>query len=301
MRTYLLLFILLSASCRKDPAPPGQLEHIVSPRQTDAAITTYTQPHYAYVNPSRPQRNKLLLFLPGTGAEPKNYRRILQHAANLGYHAIGLMYPNEPAINLLCAGSGDVSSHSRARLEIIDGMDRHPGIAVNAANSIIQRFVKLIIHLQRQYPGENWDQYIAGGAPVWEKLLFAGHSQGAGHAGVMGKQYAAHRVILFSGMDYLSDGQVPDWVDNTLRKERYFALHHEQDELLDIAMVKRGWLSLGMGAAVDAAGQYNGAQAISTGFAPALVLPGRYHNATAVDVYLPANGRLDAAWDYLLQ
>lgn len=304
MKTLLIGLTLLAAGCNKQPAKPADgalTEHIVLPQQTDAALNTYNEPHYAYVHPQQTPRNRLLVFLPGTGAEPKNYRLFVQRAAAMGYHAIGLMYPNEPAINQLCAGSGDVTSHSRARLEIVDGTDRHPAVQVNAANSILQRLVKLIGYLHRQYPNEQWGQYLSGATPVWERITVAGHSQGAGHAGIMGKHYPVQRVIMFSGMDFLTNGQIPDWVNNTSGKEKYFALHHEQDELLDIAMVKKGWLSLGMGAPVDASGPLNQAKAITTTLAPGVNLAGKYHNATVVDVFLPKNGALDAAWNYLLQ
>ncbi len=304
MKTYLISIVLMATSCGKQPAQPADpvlVEHIVTPRQTDASLNTYNEPHYAYVHPQKTPRNRLLVFLPGTGAEPKNYRLLVQRAASMGYHAIGLMYPNEPAVNQLCAASGDVTSHSRARLEIIDGTDRHPGVQVNAANSIIQRLAKLIGYLHQQYPSEQWGQYLSGAMPVWERITVSGHSQGAGHAGVIGKHYPVQRVIMFSGMDFLTNGQIPDWVNNTTGKEKYFALHHEQDELLDITMVKKGWQFLGMGTPVDAAGPFNQVNTITTTLPPGAGFAGRYHNATVVDVFLPKNGGLDAAWNYLLQ
>lgn len=300
----LLLYALLITGCSKSPghpAPPGLREHIVPPSTTHAAINTFNNPHYAFVVPDDKRRNKLLIFLPGTGAEPKNYRKFIQLAAAKGYHAIGLMYPNEPAVNQFCATSGDVTAHSRARLEIIDGTDRHTSVAVNPDNAIIHRLTALLQYLHKAHPDENWGQFLAAGQPAWEKILAAGHSQGAGHAGVMGKHYPLHRVILFSGMDFLTNRQIPDWVQNTTRSGIYYALHHEKDELLDIDVVKSGWAHLAMGAPVSAEQAIaTGARALITQATPALLLPSRFHNMTVVDVFVPVS-ITEKAWVHLLQ
>ncbi|WP_126247125.1 BPSS1187 family protein [Chitinophaga rhizosphaerae] len=296
--------VLLAFGCSK-PAdratPPGLREHIVLPSAANSNINAYNDPNYAYVVPDNIRRNQLLVFLPGTGAEPKNYRKFIRLAAEKGYHAIGLMYPNEPAVNELCAGSADITAHSRARLEIIDGTDRHPGVSVDRTNSIIQRLTDLLHYLDQSFPGENWAQFLNGNQPAWEKILAAGHSQGAGHAGVMGKQYPLRRVILFSGIDYLSNGLIPDWVQNTTRHNIYYALHHEKDELLDISIVKSGWAHLGMAPPVSAdASIPPTAHTLTTTATPALLLPLRFHNMTAVDVFAPAS-IADNAWLHFLQ
>lgn len=300
----LILSAFLVAACSKSPGlptPPGLREYVVLPSATSTAISTYNEPHYAYIIPDDKRRNQLLVFLPGTGAEPKNYRKFIRLAASKGYHAIGLMYPNEPAINQICAGSGDVTSHSRARLEIIDGTDRHAGVNVNTGNSINQRLLSLLQYLHKAHPEENWAQYISSAQPAWEKIVMAGHSQGAGHAAVMGKTYPLHRAILFSGMDFLTNGLIPDWVQNTTRSDRFYALHHEQDELLDIDIVKNGWSHLAMGTPATADQPIAPAsRALTTKAAPAILLPSRFHNMTVVDVYAPAS-ITDNAWVHFLQ
>ncbi|WP_341843502.1 BPSS1187 family protein [Chitinophaga caseinilytica] len=300
----LILCALLSFGCTKPSertTPSGLREHIVPPSTANSNIKTYNDPNYAYVVPDNKRRNQLLLFLPGTGAEPKNYRKFIRLAAEKGYHAIGLMYPNKPAVNELCAGSADITAHSRARLEIIDGTDRHPGVTVDRTHCIIQRLTDLLHYLDKTYPDENWAQFLAGNQPAWEKVLAAGHSQGAGHAGVMGKHYPLRRVILFSGIDFLTDGQIPDWVQNTTRHNIYYALHHEKDELLDINIVKSGWTHLGMTPPVSADSPIPPtAQTLITTATPALLLPLRFHNMTAVDVFAPAS-IADNAWLHFLQ
>ena len=103
----------------------GQTEHMVQPNTADPLSGAPNNNHFIYTNPSVTQKNKLFLFFPGTGAAPFNYREILKHAANLGYHAIGLTYPNSDAINQICLTTTDTTCHSRARLEVFDGIDRH--------------------------------------------------------------------------------------------------------------------------------------------------------------------------------
>jgi len=66
------------------------VEHQVLPSTTDSNINGNNPPHYAYLDNSVNQINKLLLFIPGTNATPWDYRMFQQTAANLGYHSIGL-------------------------------------------------------------------------------------------------------------------------------------------------------------------------------------------------------------------
>ncbi|MGX5817305.1 BPSS1187 family protein [Chitinophaga lutea] len=303
MRTPFLLCLLLcalaAAGCRKDPADASVRITNVRPQETNAQLTTYNDPHLVAYRPSGGQNGRLFLFLPGTGAKSKNYRYILETAALLGYHAIGLSYPNTPAINAICAGSNDVTSHSRARLEIIDGIDRHDGIEVNAPNSITGRTRSLLQWLQQQFPSENWQQFLTADGLAWNRIVVSGHSQGAGHAGVIGKHYDVQRVILFSGMDFLTNGQIPDWVNNTTHSERYFAFHHESDELLSYPMVRAGWEKLGLGAPQHADSKPYAAHAFYTGEAPALKLANQYHNMTVVDVFTPRS-YTEPLWRYFL-
>ena len=77
----------------------SQTQHIVQPNIADPSSGAPNNNHFIYINQTITPKNKLFLFFPGTYAVPYNYREILKHAANLGYHSIGLTYPNSGAIN----------------------------------------------------------------------------------------------------------------------------------------------------------------------------------------------------------
>jgi|GEM_PF-6486373 len=75
MKPILIILILAAGvlSCGKSidtpatitPTPTGKLRTFVLPATTDAAITTYPDSHYVYLNRDAAKLNKLLVFLPG--------------------------------------------------------------------------------------------------------------------------------------------------------------------------------------------------------------------------------------------
>jgi hypothetical protein len=74
--------------------------HRVRPSETDPAITNFDGYQWAYINTNLPSRGQLLVFLPGTFAEPNIYREFLKTAANLGMHSIGLTYVNDQIVDM---------------------------------------------------------------------------------------------------------------------------------------------------------------------------------------------------------
>jgi len=139
------------------------VQYQILPSATDVNINTFTntdQKHIVFLNNSVSKKNQLFIFLPGTGGNPSNIQRIDSLAANLGYHSIGLMYPNEPAIGSLCASNSDIDCYTKTRMEVIDGTDRTTLITVDRANSIENRIIKLLHYLQLQNPAENWSQFL---------------------------------------------------------------------------------------------------------------------------------------------
>ena len=67
----------------------------VKPSDTDPLITTFnTDSNYVYLNTSVPAKNILVVHLPGSYGEPKRATLFGTLAADLGFHSIGLMYPN---------------------------------------------------------------------------------------------------------------------------------------------------------------------------------------------------------------
>ena len=200
------LFFLLIASFKAE----AQLSvHLILPSATDAAITTFTDPgsgqyHISAVNQGVTARNLLFVFLPGTNGAPIGYKRIDSLAADMGYHVIGLMYPNSPSVGSLCDYNSDSTCFDNVRREIVDGIDRSPLVTVDTTNCIEHRLRKLIQYLQLHYPAQNWGQYLDNTNHIkWDKIVISGHSQGGGHAGIIAKYYQVNRVVFFaSPKDY---------------------------------------------------------------------------------------------------
>lgn len=209
-------------------APP--VEHVVAPSMTDPAIGAPTEDHYAYVRPSLPSRGQLMVFFPGSCAPPFYYRWFLREAANDGLHAIGLSHPNCPEVNSTCNAQNpiDADCQEKMRLERLEGVDASPLIDVGPADAIENRLVKLLAWLDAQFPGEGWGQYVDAGAPRWDKLVVAGHSQGAGHAANIGRLHGVARVVMFDWLDFVPGVGVAPWMTKpkATAVEQYFGMYH---------------------------------------------------------------------------
>jgi hypothetical protein len=83
---------------------------MVLPGQTDSRITTFNiDSHYVYYNASVLQKNVLVVHLPGSYGAPKRARLYGTLAADLGFHSIGLTYPNAPTVASFCTFVQDCS------------------------------------------------------------------------------------------------------------------------------------------------------------------------------------------------
>jgi hypothetical protein len=317
------LLALSLFSCKKEDTAeppvvvnlPSLLEQSVSPATTDAAINTFTDNHYVYFKRDITALNKLCVFLPGSGAKPENYKLFVQKAGSMGYHAFGLMYPNPSGIynNGTCETSPDNDCFYKLRLETMRGTDESTLIDVNAANSIINRVKKLIQYLQTQYPTDNWGQYVqSNGDLAWGKIVFAGHSQGAGHSVFMTKFYPIARAVMLSNKDFNTATNLPAaWyaLPNVSAANNVVAFTHSNDEYADQQIV---WNNLGLasfGAIVNTDGAsipYSNTRRL-TSLVPPAQLSGSVvgaHASVAADAYTPkdANGKpvFDKVWEYML-
>lgn len=265
----------------------------VAPRTTDNAIgTTYNLPHYL-ARIASPDKNNLIVFLPGTFRYPGNYKYMLEQMALLGYHVIGLTYWTDPAINPICRITDDITCHSRARRENLTGQDLHPRVNIDPPNSVINRLTKLLQWLGANRAGDGWDQYIQGNSIQWDKIMVTGHSQGASLAGLIGKDYpSVKRVVMWSVIDYMNNGSIPDWIDNTTGSGKYYAFIHPKDEQIPFTAAQIGWSKLGMtqyGAIVDAdcnVSPFNNSHILYTAYTPTTSQVDKYHNGTTLDIYI---------------
>jgi hypothetical protein len=299
------------------PARAVQERIFFTPSATDPAITQFNNNHYAVVDPAVTARGRLVLLLPGTGATPFHYRDFPQNAASLGFHALGLMYPNGDAINQLCAQYAplDPNAAGNARLEVTDGTDRVSFVSVDRTNCIESRLLKALQYLQANYPTRGWGQFYSGDTVLWDKLIVGGHSQGAGMAGMLAKTRRVDRCLMFTDMDWwVAGGRPYNWMSAASRTpvDHWFLLAHERDQYLAFADMQTCATALdvdryGSFARVEtsAVTTFSNRHFLSTDLDPAPAAPSSYHGCPIVDVATPlqADGVTPVfkpVWDYLL-
>lgn len=253
IKTFFALTIILFCW---STAAAQRVSFFVQPQITDSNIDRNLQNHYIAINPPVPAKNQLFLFFPGTGGTPFNYQEINNTAADLGFHAIALNYPNDEAVNQLCgAPNSNLDCYGNIRLEIKDGVDRTTLVAVNRPNSIENRLIKLLIYLREQRPNENWGQFLINDSTVnWTRIVVAGHSQGGGHAGIIGRFHPVPRVIMFAAMDFNGLANAPaNWIarpettPNASTPDKFWGFSHTRDEQVNFTILStRVWPAYGM-------------------------------------------------------
>ncbi len=308
---FIFLLQLGCATKQDEPTVSGTLATFaVWPPATDPSISIiYPTPVFGIVQDSHfvalhrgvSVKNRLFIFLPGTGGVPRNYRGIVTEAAKQGYHAIGLTYQNPIAVGTYCT-SGDANCTGNIRYEMLDGTDRSSLLVVSRANSIENRLIKLIQQLNTQYPQDGWAQFAPGGNINWQVISLAGHSQGGGHAAFIGKVRSLLRVGMFATpADIVTPGNtLPAWfsLSAATPASSYFGFTSTADELNAYSLVSFNWTGLGLGTAATAQsidgnlnGPYAGRWFITSSSIPrnpGLAI-GPQHNLPVVDVNVPLN------------
>ena len=272
-------------------AAVGFTERSFAPSVNSSAMLDNFGSHVADV-PTGGKVNRLFVHLSGSYGRPTNSLLILRQAATEGLHAIGLAYPNVPTVDSLCSDSSDAACHEKVRLEIIDGTDRTPLVSVDRANSIENRLVLALNHLQAQFPAEGWGQYLVNGAPKWDSVMISGHSQGGGHAAMMARDRLMARVCMFaSPKDYSSffkASAVWQSAAHVTPTVRYYGFNHVQDSqaLMLLNWRALGLFSLGAPVSVDSsAPPYAESHQLTTSAAPASA--GEFHGSVVVDRHTP--------------
>jgi hypothetical protein len=286
----------------------------VAPQTTDPNITTNLNNHYVSVNRGVAQKNQLFVFFPGTGGVAFNYLQVNNTAADLGFHAVNLTYPNDEAVNSLCGGANaDLDCYGKVRLEIKDGVDRSNLVSVTRANSIENRLIKLLIYLRNTAPNQDWGQFLLNDNSLnWSKIVVAGHSQGGGHAGIIGRYHSVVRVVMFAAMDFNAATNSPaNWIalpnstPNATAPDKFFGFSHQRDEMVNYTLLStRIWTAFGMnnfGAIVNvdsATPPYSSTHSLTSNLECA-----NFHGCIAADARLVYQNGVPVykpVWEYLL-
>lgn len=218
----------------------GQVEtDYVKPVQTDPNYSS-SEDSSTVSRTTNGQQNKMFLFIGGTNSSSSSdYNALRLHSADLGFDFINLSYPNSvPAASL--ADQDDSLAFDKYRQELCFGTPVSDAVNVDTLNSIYTRTLKLIQYLDATYPSENWGQYLTSPNTIdWSKIIVGGHSQGAGHACYLAKQFLVDRVLMFSGpndySNYFSNSAY--WLrdDGETPANNHFAYLSLNDEIIDFS------------------------------------------------------------------
>ena len=303
-----------SSNNNNDPYANKLNEFIITPSSTNTNVNSYDSPHYVYLDTRVVSKNKLFIFLPGTSGFPSVYTLIAKKAASLGYHTIGLMYPNGSEMYVASGNNPDNTSFGRCRQELFDGTDQSLAISVNADNCIKGRLISLLQYLSNKYPNQNWGQYLINGQVNWSKCIVAGHSQGGGHALYISKKVSLNKAIIFASIDWNAYlGASASWIFDagSTPISKVYSVNSIYDQVFSYANVQTQLNDLGIpGAATsidNTSSPYGNSHRLITAATPAISLLFPDHNIACLDQYIPktvsgsVSPNFDSAWAYLLE
>lgn len=272
--------------------------HAVLPTSTSSCIVANADSHFVAVDPSAQPSGRLFVFLPGSAARARNYRKIAFAAARAGYPAIVLTYVNDLPVGVRCAfGTGDC--YEEVRREIITGVDASSRLTVGPDDAIEGRLVHLLTAMESLDPGSGWSTFHDGTSPRWDRISVAGHSQGGGHSLFLSRETTVFRATAYSSagdLEPLSATPVP-WLDGSWATpaERIGGFISEDDEVVSPSGAIAAWTRIGLDdfggpVSVDEnAAPWAGARMLTTRAPPrnagAVFTP--HHGVTVVDGLTP--------------
>lgn len=290
--------------------------HSFRPSDTTSGIDPqFDDFHEAYKDPNVTPRNKLMVFLPGTGVGPNVYKFFPETAAQNGFHVINLMYVNSFEFIGMAVTNNCDACYFETRMEILTGENLSNYETVDRNNSIEHRLIKALVYLQSNYPSENWTQFLNGSNILWNSVVIVGHSQGAGQAGFIAKQYAVDRAIMFDSGDWYDlENRPATWISTpgATPARQFFGAAHTNDPLFPNPHQLPAWTAFGLtnfGPAIFAEDitdpQFNGSRMLRTAVDPRNNTgETAYHGAMVRDEHVPLNAFdvpiFRSLWEYML-
>jgi hypothetical protein len=296
---------------RAQVAPPPPDETVL-PSQTDPAIQTFDFPQGVW-HARGPARNQLFVLLCGTNGKKPFGLHLSMLASQLGYHVIQPIYTNDAAVDI-CQNDADPDAFSKFRLAIIQGGQRPHKPDVPRVESLENRIIKLLWHLESAHAEGQWGQYLSGEAIDWRKLVSGGMSQGAGHCALIATLHKVARVFCLGGpKDFSTYSHSPAaWMINPATPpSRWFAFNNTHDEVSIVFdqqvqnLTALGLVRFGGTANVDRSPPpYGHSHALYTEWPgpDAQIASGKAHGSTVSDDIITTDGQplFADVWKYML-
>jgi len=200
------------------------------------------------------KNDHIIVYLPGTTDWPALSSCLLKSVASVGVPTIGLTYAflsrGDGSRNSKCASFTDVGEtveclteqHNDAIYGGTYGAEHMSDgalfwDAVNPEDSIAGRLGRLLATLDSDYPQEHWRDYYEViidepfTVPIWEKFVFMGHSQGAGHAAYLAQTQRIAGAVLVSGPQDAAEceactAETKFWIDEDFKTAKVTAFAH---------------------------------------------------------------------------
>lgn len=179
-----------------DRSMPQLFQLSFTAKTADDAGTQYLGTQRAYLDTRVAPRGQLVVYLHGASSGPLTACGSTAHGqllAGLGFHFFAPCYASDYGVGNCGQDIGG------CRLEAFDGMPRHTALDISRPNSIEERIIKGLEHLQRVNPKGDWTWFLENGQPRWSHIIISGISHGASTAGLIGKVRPVSRVVMLSG------------------------------------------------------------------------------------------------------
>jgi len=158
-------------------------------------------------------RRLLLLFLNGTWSAPRAAAtgpvNWLTAGRDAGLHVLAVSYRSDEPLATLCTGPAGDACFVPSRETLLTGVF-HPGAAPSLATirpdeGIYTRTAAALAALARADRGGGWDDFVdlskletPEESLGWDRIMVSGHSQGGGHAALIGRDHRVERVLMLA-------------------------------------------------------------------------------------------------------
>lgn len=203
---------------------------LVAPAQVgaDASGQNATFASYALA-PDADRRGQLVVYFNSSDSHPANNiadptLNFYTAATSLGYSVIALSYASQQIIGISCTTD---SCYSATRQTVIAGAFQSGAAAslkgIRQDEGVTWRLAATLRWLAMNDPSHGWDAFLTPSSVSllpdqqvnWGMVVTAGHSQGGGHAAMVGKLYSVSRVTQLSSTCDALSGVPASWTQGS--------------------------------------------------------------------------------------
>lgn len=220
-----------------DRTNPALFQASFSANSLDSKASHALGKQFAYLDTRVAPKGKLVIYLHGA-----------DDYANCGNGALGTLVAGwgfhwfAPCYMATYGVENCGNDIEGCRLEALEGTDHHPFVNISRSDSIEQRIILGLKHLQELNPGGDWQYFLDGETPRWSDIVITGHSHGASSSGVVGVHRKVFRVVMLAGP--YDPGQAWLSQEPMTPRDRFFGFSHTGDSQHSGHLA--AWQSLGL-------------------------------------------------------